>query len=83
MKTQVIFRKFPEGDVIALFPNEKQGWHGSTSYIMSYMRTGQHGDASPELITDMKKATKKEYTALKKELESIGYKLEVLDENSN
>jgi hypothetical protein len=73
MKTQVIFRKFPEGEVIALFPNEIAD---ANNNIMSYQRVGQHGAASPALALELEIPTKAECKALKKELKSIGYKLE-------
>lgn len=72
---QVTFRKFPDGDVIALFPNEVCDTHGN---ITSYMRIGQHGAASPVLLEELPVALRKEYTKLLKELESIGYEVEVI-----
>jgi hypothetical protein len=74
-KTEVKFRKFPEGDVIALFPKLRFDWEGSQ--ITSYMHMGQHGGASPDLIKELDKAKPKEYNDLKRELESIGYNLKV------
>ena len=75
-KTKVAFRKFPEGDVIAIFPDHLYGMpHG---YYLSYMHVGQHGDASPDLLKELEEATEQEYLDLKKELESIGYNLEVM-----
>ena len=75
-KTQVKFRIFEDGDVIALFINEVWDSKGN---ISSYQRIGQHGAASPELVDDLKRATPKEYGLLLKELETIGYDdLEVL-----
>lgn len=69
-ETRIVFRVFPEGDVIALFPNEES----SPGYISSYQRVGQHGDASRELIRELRPATKKECGPLLKELKRIGYK---------
>lgn len=74
-KTKVVFRKFPEGDVIALFPDEAYDWHGN---IMSYLHIGQHGGASPDLLDELENATESEYSDLFSELESIGYNLEVI-----
>ncbi len=74
MNTLVTFRKFPEGDVIALFPEIED----TGIYIQSYMHVGQHGGASPDLIDDLDKAKSDEYSSLKSELERIGYKLEVV-----
>jgi len=72
--TKVKFRKFPEGDVIALFPEEEADLRGN---CMSYMCIGQHGAASPELIEELTPATPAEYKAIKEELERIGYHLSV------
>lgn len=69
----VVFRVFPEGDVIALFPGEQAG-HG---LINSYMRLGQHGGASPKLVRELRHATRKEYAPLLAELKSIGYCLRI------
>lgn len=74
--TKVIFRIFPEGDVIALFPDEVADMHGN---IMSYQRIGQHGAADPELINELTPARPSQYKALKNELEKhCGYLLKVL-----
>ena len=72
-KDQVHFHKFDTGEVIALFPLIP--W--STDHITSYMHLGQHGGASPELLTDLAPATPLEYADLKHELTQIGYDLEV------
>jgi hypothetical protein len=69
----VVFRVFPEGDVIALFPKLPAGG----GMITSYQHFGQHGDASPKLIKELRKATKPEYTELLAELRRIGYCLTV------
>lgn len=72
--TTVIFRKYKEGDIIALFPYEKEGPHLCTCY----QHTGQHGAADgPGVVGDTKPATPEEYADLKKELEGIGYVLDV------
>ncbi len=78
MSTLVTFRKFPENDVIALFPKllEGQDIHGN-QFILSYMHIGQHGSAIDDLIDDLSPATADEYSNLKAELSSIGYELEV------
>lgn len=75
LKTLVIFRKFRGGDVIALFPAELVGDHGHCS---SYMHVGQHGAANYiRLLTTTVLAAPQEYKTLKKELESLGYNLDV------
>jgi hypothetical protein len=70
----VIFRKFPDGDIIALFPCiPAEGLNPWT--CQSYMHVGQHGAADPRIVHDTRPARKHEYAALKTELERIGYHL--------
>lgn len=78
-KTKVIFRKFKtnNGEVIALFP-ELPGTNDICT-CLSYMHTGQHSAASVDLSSVTVKATEAEYMPLKKELETIGYNLEVIN----
>ena len=74
-KTKVVFRKFPDGEIIALFPelhNYMESW-----LIESYIHIGQHGAASYHVVSETKLATPNEYADLKDELESIGYNLDV------
>lgn len=69
--TKVIFRKFKNGQIIALFPQEPatgSGWE-----CMSYMHICQHGDADPRIVNDTKPATPLEYSELYNELKKIGY----------
>tara|TARA_R110001606_G_scaffold3931_2_gene18841 strand:+ start:2265 stop:2516 length:252 start_codon:yes stop_codon:yes gene_type:complete len=81
MSDLVTFRKFPDGDVIALFPKNKARCglvaRNGRQFIMSYMHIGQHGSATDDLIDDLSIATANEYSDLKAELLSIGYELEV------
>ncbi|WOG27799.1 hypothetical protein [Endozoicomonas sp. 8E] len=78
--TKVVFRKFPEGDVIALFPDDVADNRG---HISSYQQQGQHGAASPALMDELTPATVEEYQHLLNELtHQIGYTdLRVHDEN--
>ena len=75
-KTIVIFRKFiDQGDVIALFPAEINYPIGNCE---SYQHVGQHGRADYNHCIDITTAaTPKEYKALKRELEGLGYDLDV------
>lgn len=73
--TDVIFRVFPEGDVIALFP--AQAYDSKPHRCMSYQKLGQHGGADVDLISKLRPATPQEYAPLKAELESQGYHLRV------
>ncbi len=71
-KTKTIFRVFPDGSVIAIFPEIKS----AKDYIGSYQHIGQHGDCSLELIEELKPATKEEYIDLLEELTNMGYNIE-------
>ena len=75
MKTKVIFRKFPEGDIIALFPEIP----GSMNPIecLCYQHIGQHGSANTLLIYDTKPATAEEFQSLYNEISNIGYDLQI------
>ena len=75
MKTKVIFRKWQNGDIIALFPEDPSDVHGR--YCNSYMHVGQHGGADYGLINTTKPATPTEYKDLARELRQIGYKLDI------
>lgn len=70
--TDVIFRKFRDGEVIALFPGiagTMDPWSCS-----SYMHVGQHGAAGLHSIAaHTKLASEREYAPLKRELESVPY----------
>ena len=70
------FRKFEDGEVIALFPTE--AWNRFDETITSYMHIGQHGGAHPDLIEELEVATAEEYKALETELNNIGYQVEVV-----
>lgn len=68
--TKVIFRKFADGDIIALFPEEVFAGY----LVSSYMHIGQHSEADYNaMIAVTKPASEKEYAALYKELQQVGY----------
>ena len=71
---RVVFRKFNNGDVIALLQDNPS----NIGMVDSYMHIGQHGEASVEIINNTTLAKKNEYKALFKELTEIGYKLKVV-----
>lgn len=77
MKTKTIFRKFKDGEVIALFPEIPSDLEGK--YCDSYMHIGQHGSANYlMLLDDTVLATPEEYAELKRELEThYNYEIEV------
>lgn len=66
-KVKVIFRKDKEGNVIAFLPELRVN-HGN---IASYMRIGQHSEASYQFYAETKKADESEYDSLLDELERI------------
>lgn len=75
MKTKVIFRIFKQGDVLALFPEEKETRPGE---VLSYQHIGQHGAADyGHCIRITRPASVEEYAPLKRELESLGYELDI------
>lgn len=74
-KTDVIFRKYRNGEIIALFPYEMEGQF----CCMSYMHIGQHSGAIySHCVKQTKPATSEEYRPLMSELISIGYELRVI-----
>ena len=74
-QTRTIFRKWPEGDILALFPDLDHGYGG---ICVSYQHIGQHGGADYQhCIAATKPATPQEYAELASELTSIGYGLKI------
>ena len=73
-QTRVVFRKWGNGDIWALFPEIEE----STGCCSSYMHIGQHGAAYyPHCIGITKPADADEYASLEQELTSIGYDLQI------
>lgn len=74
-KTRVILRRL-DNEVIALFPDLDAG----RGHCLSYMRIGQHGQASRNLPRDTKPAHMGEpaAAALVRELTSPGYDLQII-----
>jgi len=74
--TRVIFRKYPEGDVVALFPDDVADFDGN---ITSYMHVGQHAAADLDfMMSRTEPATEVEYGPLEAELEEhCGYTLDI------
>lgn len=78
-KTKVIFRKTKEDEIVAFFPEHlsKSPRTGETM-IMSYMRVGQHSEASIGFYRSLKLATPDEYKPLYSELtDMFDYNLDV------
>lgn len=72
----------PEGDlpcnVFAFFPKERYN-HTENGTFTSYAHIGQYSPCHIDYANECRKATKEEYADLQKELESIGYNLNVLN----
>lgn len=78
--TDVIFRKDTskdwKGTIFALFPHDVCDFKGN---VTSYQHLGQHSAADyNHCIRKSKPATETEYADLKKELESLGYNLNIV-----
>lgn len=71
-QTPVVFRVFPEGDAIALFPADA----GGSSYgdCTCYQHVGQHGTADYQHVIGITRpARPEEYADLLAELRQVGY----------
>ena len=69
--TEMLFRKYSNGDIIALMPYVIETFRYN---CQSYMHVGQHGPARmANVIKHTRPAKEDEYAELKRELESIGY----------
>ena len=77
-KINVAFRKFNDGEVIAIFPSIFPVPQNSTKEVLSYMHVGQHGMASECLVNELEKVSEKEYKTLKEEMENLGYVINIL-----
>ena len=77
MKTKVIFRKWKDGTIDALFPELADDIQGI--FCVCYTRIGQHGGADYHgVIGRTKLASEPEYKSLYNELTRIGYDLQVI-----
>lgn len=75
-QTLVVFRKWGNGEIIALFPEDSE----KPGECLSYMHIGQHSSASYSwCMNRTKKASPEEFNALRQELESIGYNLKICE----
>lgn len=68
---ETVFAAFPQ-----LFHNRKL--YG-TKYIVCYAQAEQHGSSTKDYLKECPVATQQAYRPLQKELEQIGYKLQVLN----
>ena len=73
----VVFRKWGDGTIIALFPDIPT--ENTGTFVSSYEHMGQHSSADyGAVISRTKPAKPAEYKELKEELEEIGYSLRVM-----
>ncbi len=83
-KTRVKFLvNLRDNILMAFFPDElyNKELYGDTM-LTCYEHIGQHSSCDIAYANECRLATKKEYKALKKELESIGYNLEVITDHT-
>lgn len=66
---KAVFRKFSDGQVIALICNSARDCN--PGMVMSYMHIGQHSEASRDLGRNLKLASPEEYASLQCELQGI------------
>ena len=74
--TPVIFRRFKDGEIIAIFPTLAGTNNPNT--CQSYQHVGQHGSCTVDIAQIAKLARPSEYRDLKKELGRVGYNLRVI-----
>ena len=80
-ETPVIFRRFRDGEIIAIFPT-LPGTNSPDS-CADYVHVGQHGHCDPHAVVGMTaRAKPTEYAALFHELTAIGYRLKVIQRPS-
>ena len=74
MEDRVIFRKWADGDIIAILPDNPH----NAGYVDMYEHIGQHGEGKAKIIGNSKLAKPEEYAYLLEELTQIGYDLRVM-----
>jgi len=76
--TDVQFRIF-KGEVLAVFPYEIQ----NNKHVLSYCHNEQHSECFWQINMFSKAAKAEQYQPLKKELEGLGYVLNVIKRRSH
>jgi hypothetical protein len=78
--TDITFRKFSNGEIIALMPHEVNDHKGN---VVSYMHVGQHSGADyNHVIAKTKLATPFEFADLLRELEGHGYNVHIVSKRN-
>lgn len=75
-KVQFLYHEAND-DLFAYFPELDGDMNGNKT---SYAHIGQHSACSPDYAKECNKATKEQYLPLMRELESIGYQLEIINQ---
>jgi hypothetical protein len=83
-KTDMVFRvdtsKEFKGDVFVLFPHEVADFDGG---VVSYQSVGQHSAADYVFcMGKSRKANEEEYAPLKKEMETLGYNVNLVSKRN-
>lgn len=76
--TRVYFYIEPDGDVLAVFPDELYKPDFDAQFVC-YSHVGQHSGLDLQYLQQCKLASKDQYQDLEAELHSIGYNLTVLN----
>lgn len=72
--SEVMFRKYKDGDILAVFPYEATTRQSALYGCMCYQHIGQHGSGDYHAMIDQTKpASADEYADLLAELKRIGY----------
>jgi hypothetical protein len=78
---EVYFRKFPDGDIIAIFPKTKVGHvrYGAVwDSVLSYLHSSGHDAANETIVIQQTVPAKPmEYASLVRELRKLGYDLRI------
>lgn len=72
LSEDVIFKRWPGGGIIAVFPARAAG-AGASSLCASFEHIGQHGAADVGRMARLRPASSEEYAELRQELESPPY----------
>ena len=78
-KIEVVFLKESDGSIFAVFNENYNSEIYKDIVKWSYSSIGQHGACHIDYISECEVASPVEYESLKKELESLGYNLEIID----
>ena len=73
VKTRVIFKKFPDGEVVACLLDVPANRY----CVVTYQHVGQHSEGDISTTASFSPANVGEYGSLQEELESMGYVLEI------